>query len=631
MLKLPKHISIYSSIINKFMKHSFIKQFLYGGVLLAPAFLLTGCIDNSYGDLDDIDLTMGLGSDGLGVKLGNTEKIMLDDILSVDESVKLDGNNLYYLVENGTTDFEVNIDPLTVDLDIPALKMRMNVLSYDDVKSQFETFFPGIPVPEGQPIPIKKGSDFIPTGLAESKETESTFTVKDISHDIKQINWISFNSTEVTLRLHEYKSDNVKFGIEELKNVVITLPEILHVTDYSSDRWTYDAETHTLTQNGDLKLQNGDLTICKVTVDRADVNTTIGVDNSFTVNSDITMKGDVDFFVTQDFDMMPGDYVTVELEFVHDDKLYIREVNGRFNPVVNPDITTIDVFDGLPDFLQDKNVTISVSNPTLKFTSDLRNIPVGFNFGAKLTSVKQGEDAFRNPVTLPQVSIDDHQFSTVYYHQGSAPYDPEVTEIPAYAVKKQVGNLSSLIEKLPDYIEVDLGGNQIQVQQDKDFTIQMGVPYTASAAYDIYVPFEFDSKLTIVYKDSTNSIGEDLEDYAAHGLRVSAKVQNTIPLGLKLKIEAHDADNRLISGVDFSEVSIKPGTGSVDRPVEAVLTVDGTLSDPYLLGRIDHLVFDITADASQNGEEVRQLLSTQYVRLADIRVRLKGQVIANFN
>lgn len=611
------------------MKHSFIKPILYGGVLLAPAFLLTGCVDNSYGDLDDIDLTMGLGSDGLGVKLGNTEKIMLDDILSVDESVKLDGNNLYYLVENGNTDFEVNIDPLTVDLDIPALTMKMYVLKYDDVKSQFEDFTQ-ITVPDGLPIPIEKGSGFLPTGFADSKETKSTFTVEDISRDIKQINWVSFTPTEVALKLHERKSDNVKFGIEELRNMVITLPEVLHVTDYSSDRWTYDAENHTLTQKGDLKMQNGDLTICKVTVDKADVNTTIGVDRKATINSDIKMQGDVDFLVTEDFNMVPGDYVDVELEFEHGDQLSIREVNGRFNPEVNPELTTIDIAESLPDFLKDEGVKVSVSNPTLKFTAQLEQIPIGFNFGAKLTSVKEGEGGFSNLVTLPQVTIKNNKKSLVYYHQGEVPYDPEVAEIPAGAVTKRVSNLSTLIERLPDYISVDLGDKQIQLL-DEDYTIQMGTPYTASAAYDIYVPFEFDKNLTIVYKDSTNSIGEDLEDYAAHGLRVSAKVQNTIPLALKLSVVAHDANNRPVPGVTFTPVSVKPGTGDINRPVESELVIDGDLSDPYLLGKIDHFVFDITADGSQNGNNVRQLLSTQYVRLADIRIRLKGQVIANFN
>ena len=64
------------------------------GALLVP----TSCIDSDY-DLNRVDLTMGLGSDGLSVKLGNTEKIYVETIISTDETVKLDQANLYYLTK----------------------------------------------------------------------------------------------------------------------------------------------------------------------------------------------------------------------------------------------------------------------------------------------------------------------------------------------------------------------------------------------------------------------------------------------------------------------------------------------------------------------------------------------------
>ena len=59
---------------------------------------MNSCMDDSY-DLNNVDLTMGLGSDGLSVTLGNTEKIYLGDLLDLDESVKLDGENTFYLVQ----------------------------------------------------------------------------------------------------------------------------------------------------------------------------------------------------------------------------------------------------------------------------------------------------------------------------------------------------------------------------------------------------------------------------------------------------------------------------------------------------------------------------------------------------
>lgn len=622
------------------MKHLF-KQLICGGVVLAPAFLLTGCIVSDYDDLDNIDLTMGLGSDGLGVRLGNTEKILLSDILSVDQSVKLDGNNLYYLVESGSSDFEVKINPLDIDLNIPELEMELEVLDYDKVKEQLEKFL-GTSLPNAD-ILIHKDDNFIPTGLAESVKDQSSFTVEGFSDDVKRINWVSFTPTEVSLVLHEMKTSNVKFGIEEVKNMTIHLPEALRVTKYPQQTWKLDAETNTLTQIGPLVLKGTDLEICKVTIDGADVNADVSNNEKVERQNDIYMKGDIAFHVTEDFTMHSGDYVTVELEFQRsDDKLHIQDVNGRFCPVVNNEetqTTEIDIAKNLPDFLQDENVRVSVSNPTLKFNADLENIPVGFNFGAVLTAKKQGKEDIA--VTLPSVDIDNNLNSTVYFYQGAQPYDPGTGDVYPNVVKMQVGGpedkvnketkLSDLIKELPDNITVDFGKDQIGVQ-DKDYTLHMGSTYNTSAAYDIYVPFEFDNELKIVYRDSTNSFGDDIKDYAAHGVRVSAKIQNTIPLALDLNLTAVTADGELVPGVSFTTLTVPAATtDDLSKPEEKEVSIEGTLSDPNKLKEIDHLVFNVTAAGTQSDADTRKLVSTQYLRLTDVRISLKGQVIANFN
>ena len=61
-----------------------LKHLLLLGMLCAgSAVLTTGCVSDDY-DLDNLDMTMGLGSDGLKLKLGTTQQIMLNDILDLD-------------------------------------------------------------------------------------------------------------------------------------------------------------------------------------------------------------------------------------------------------------------------------------------------------------------------------------------------------------------------------------------------------------------------------------------------------------------------------------------------------------------------------------------------------------------
>ena len=59
---------------------------------------ITSCVDDNYDFEEDIDMTMGLGSTGLSVKLGTTDKILLGDILEENDNTKTDKNSVYYIV-----------------------------------------------------------------------------------------------------------------------------------------------------------------------------------------------------------------------------------------------------------------------------------------------------------------------------------------------------------------------------------------------------------------------------------------------------------------------------------------------------------------------------------------------------
>ena len=287
----------------------------------------------------------------------------------------------------------------------------------------------------------------------------------------------------------------------------------------------------------------------------------------------------------------------------------------------------IDIASSLPDFLNDDAVKIGAANPTLKFTADLSDIPVGLNLSGDLTSVKKGTQGFTKKVSLPVTKVEDQKYNTVYYYQNGKPYDPEYPTLPAGAVTAKADKLSTLIEKLPDEIRVDLTGGKLSVQ-DKEYNIKLGHDYHASADYKVYVPFQFDKGLTIVYKDSTDSMVEDLEDYQAEGVMVKAKAQNTIPLDLEATITAYDVNNKVIPGIKFSLIKVPAGDGSTVKETE--VEISATLDDPTLLQKMDRLKFNVQAANDVNGK-VHELCSTQYLRFADVRLYLTGKVIADFN
>ena len=86
----------------------------------------------------------------------------------------------------------------------------------------------------------------------------------------------------------------------------------------------------------------------------------------------------------------------------------------------------------------------------------------------------------------------------------------------------------------------------------------------------------------------------------------------------------------------FTPAVVKAGSGKKDPAtakyelVETPITLDATLSDPNLLKKVDRLIFKVRADNKETTES-HELVSTQFLRMANIKLRLKGAVTADFN
>lgn len=600
-----------------------------GALCTGTAMLTTGCVSDDY-DLDSVDLTMGLGSDGLKLKMGNTEKILLGDILDLDESVKLDANNLYYLVEEGTTNFNIHVNEVSASFKESTIETSERVLDYERAKEQLGDLVNQLP--PNASLPVEAGITF--NGEAEG-HADVDVTV-DVPLEVSYISTADVKDMKVSLQMHMDLSPNVKFGIEKIENFSITIPSILQVREGSWPAgWTM--KNNVLTYNGALTIpKNG--VICSIVADKVDTKgygapkdgkLVFGKDANGRSVLQAGIQGRVYFKSTGAFNLGTSDYADIylSLSLGNSSKIDIEQVTGKFAPEINPTVDPIDIASSLPDFLNDDAVKIGAANPTLKFTADLSNIPVGLNLSGELTSVKKGAQGFTKKVGLPVTQVEDKQHNTVYYYQNGKPYDPEYPTLPAGAVTAKADKLSSLIEKLPDEIRVDLTGGKLSVQ-DKEYTIQLGQDYQASADYKVYVPFQFDKGLTIVYNDSTDSMSEDLEDYQAEGVKLKATAQNTIPLDLVATITAYDVNGNVVPGIKFSEIRVPAGDGTNVK--EAEVEIAATLDEPSLLQKMDRLKFSVKAASDVNGQ-VHELCSTQYLRFADVRLYLTGKVIGDFN
>lgn len=630
------------------MANPLFKHLLVTGMLCAGTTLLfTGCIDDSY-DLDKVDLTMKLNTDGLGVKLGNTDLIALADILDEDETVKTEANGLYYLVKDGTSNFNVKVDNMTTSFNDTKLDMNTPVLQYNDVFEQLRDA--GIPVTHGSTLPIP--ADFEMHGSAEGDQ-EVDFKITDVS-DVKQVKTIDLQKSKVALTLTEANQPaSLNLGVTRLKNVRLYLPKFLGVTDVAPGWELKEGNVLVYNNGGTYNYNRNNPEICsvylnKVALDQTEHNGKVenGSIELTPEELNIRMTAEQVYFENRagrELSMNVGDQASVRLDIkVPNNVLNISQVTGIFNPAINPDNERIDVSNDLPDFLQDKEVRIVATNPTIRFHANMSTLPVGIDMRGTLTAVKEN-GAFENGATTKVVKLDKSVMNMgrdnyVYYYQGNAPYDPEGAKAGAATVKN-TANIGDLITELPDYLEVDLKNNQINVKNEY-YTVQLGRDYHVDADYSVFVPFEFDRGLKVVYNDSTESMHSDLKDLSATGtLEVMADAYNTIPLELLVGLKAVDVDgNELPVEFNTTEAHVVPGDGSTytmngevkQRSGSEVMTpikITAKLDDKDLLSRIDKLCFNIHADATGSNK----LVSTQYLKLNNIKIKLHAGVIADFN
>ena len=632
------------------MANPLFKHLLVTGMLCAGTTLLfTGCIDDSY-DLDKVDLTMKLNTDGLGVKLGNTDLIALADILDEDETVKTEANGLYYLVKDGTSNFNVKVDNMTTSFNDTKLDMNTPVLQYNDVYEQLRDA--GIPVTHGSTLPIP--ADFEMHGSAEGDQ-EVDFKITDVS-DVKQVKTIDLQKSKVALTLTEANQPaSLNLGVTRLKNIRLYLPKFLGVTDVAPGWELKEGNVLVYTLNGGIYNYNrNNPEICSVYLNKVALDQTENkgkVENGgieLTPNElKVRMTAEQVYFENRagrELSMNEGDQASVRLDIkVPNNVLNISQVTGIFNPAIDPDNERIDVSNDLPDFLQDKDVRIVATNPTIRFHANMSTLPVGIDMRGTLTAVKEN-GAFENGATTKVVKLDKGVMEMgrdnyVYYcNQGNTPYDPEGAKAGAATVKN-TANIGDLITELPDYLEVDLKNNQINVKNEY-YTVQLGRDYHVDADYSVFVPFEFDRGLKVVYNDSTESMHSDLKDLSATGtLEVMADAYNTIPLELLVGLKAVDVDgNELPVEFNTAEAHVAPGDGSTytmngevkQRSGSEVMTpikITAKLDDKDLLSRIDKLCFNIHADATGSNK----LVSTQYLKLNNIKIKLHAGVIADFN
>lgn len=591
-----------------------LKHHLLPSALLVAGFLtLTGCTNNDY-DLNNVDATMGFGSESLVIPNSSTKDIQLKDVLDLKEGgcVVTDaaGNYLFQLAGGDVEAAYPNISPIILDV--------TNVFDGDISLSNAAS--------TGAKARRTPGSSL---HLASPKVMMFEYHGNDKA--VKSLNEAEINEnengTEISIRLD---FSNISTAVSNIESATLTLPAYLSISQVNGNSNgvpTHNGSKVTITNIStarplelSLKTQKLDFTNNQNDHGRLSINNgAIDLTGYFSIAMQCNVTG-----------AMP-DNPTIKAKIgVADRTITMNSATGIFDPNINLNsLGEVDVT-GLPDFLDDDDVVADLDNPQILLTVN-NDMDVAATVSATVISTKEGRELAR--VTLPEMSVAKNGLSKICIcRQKTSELTQQYGEANVYAVS----NLSTLINRIPDHIKiVDVNAHA----KAEVATIEFGRIYHVKPSYEVNAPLAFGEKANIVYEDSFTGWNDDIDELdLAEGtyIEVTANVENKIPAYLTVKAYPVDAqgnkiEDKLLIEIPDEVAASTDGTTAVTTPITMKITPKVKNS----LKQLDGLVFRLEGSAkSANGNKVTGINLNERehtLKLNDIKVKIVGKIIGDFN
>ncbi|WP_418817062.1 hypothetical protein, partial [Phocaeicola sp.] len=308
-------------------------------------------------------------------------------------------------------------------------------------------------------------------------------------------------------------------------------------------------------------------------------------------------------------------------------EMAVSEVYGTIQPDIDVKPTEVEL-NNLPDFLQDDEIRLDITNPVFSFNAnnplntdvEMDGVLTGYKDGKVTKIVKIGSGNGGASITLKPSGDKQQTISIVRDEQ---------TVVEANATKVVVPNLNDIIETIPDHINVEL---KPVVKTEQYYTVNLGQDYTLNSAYDIDIPLSFGSNLKIVYEETLDNFDLDLEDVDIKKAVLSINAVNTIPLAMEIKndnVSALDANGNVIKDIDVTVEGTITESKDGKTEVSSALNVNLNETAEGAISKLDGLKLKITAVPGQATDV--QLLSTQWMQLKDMKLKIPNGIKVDLN
>lgn len=580
------------------------KKSLRGSVVLLSSLLLgsmtTSCVDSSFDFDKDFDWSINTGY--LAFPVGKTDTIFLDDIIEIDEGDDLqivpdaDGNGVageYHLIKDGEIDrASANVRMATVD----GSTTHIDPITAADESS------------------VVNPSGMITTQISQTGDVKAD--AADIDDALKELGSLKA-AAPTALTLNIKLEGNLNFSTIS-GNLKVKFPSFLVFNDPA-----VNANNEIQIPCSELQLNVPYVRTLQLTGYHFDGGLPV-VNNEIHLNEQVVITGETNVQLPSGGQVGSG----VKLQIVPTVLLAdmsVDEATGIIQPEIDATKTSVEI-SNLPDFLDDDETSLSVSNPVILFSAvNPLNAPV------ELTGKMLGKKEDGTLISGSEVKFGAGSTDPILLQPGSnlIALSRLGTGGPAGSQNIAVANINNLIAKIPDVVEVEM---QPAVSYDKYYSIRLGQDYEVSGNYNIDIPLSFEEGLNIVYTDSADDLNSDLKDLDFEEAAVEFDAVNTIPLELEVKAEnvtPLDINKQPLSDI---KVEVEGGiAASADGKTSTrqTLLIKMTEQVEGAMSRLDAIRFRVTAVPGQAiGITLR---SDQWMQLENIKVKVPKGINIDLN
>ncbi len=570
-------------------------------ILSLSALLLNGlqsCVTDNYDLSKDVETKLTFSPSGFTLGGENSGSIPLRQIMDLSENGQLTTlANGDYLFSKKADDVSPSTLQVSGNHKICGATQESSTVALHIVSGERENAY-NIPV-QCSVVPT------FPTTMQDKSikdlsyvETDMTLNISLTFNNISADNITDASRLRITLpayytvsdesELTIGKSDFVKTGSAQFKvnrDIRISGVDFKATSLAAGDAISFSADTHEITLKGGFHV-DGNLEI-----------TTGGNNSTGTASLSMTAKvGDVNATSATG--------------------LFYKEVSLNINPIH---------LNNIPGFLKGEEIVLDLYNPILKFTLEneasadvLANFTlVSMRNGQRISTVTVGDENGTDAVRFAAANGSEKTISTVWISRRAL----SAGELPEGTSNVVVPNLSSLVETIPDYIQLE--GVSVKTDDTKEVTIELARVYTEQPSYAFEAPLTIGANINIVYTEEAEDIHDDVKDVEVETVVVTADVQNNIPLNISIAITPYDSNGQILNDIEVTNPEAVVGLSS--GKIECILKNKEGISE-NAIRKLDRLSFKATGNIKDAPSLVGETLNeNQNLRLDNVKLTLKSK------